>query len=160
MTSFKSVAIGATAMVLICGVPSLAIAQATFGIANNDSIYVDGKTMKVVPGKAKGDASALIKELNAQDLGPGTLIFRSGDKLYIADAQPVEGVRFGSDRYGSDRYGSDRYGSDRYGSDRYGTDRYGSDRYGSDRYGSDRYGSDRYGRDRYGSERYGSHRYC
>ena len=154
---------------------TLAIAQSkdALSIADNDSIYIDAKSFKIVPGKAEGDASALIKKLDARDLGPGEIIFRSGGKLYMVAAPPDQ-QRYGSDRrdYGSDRYGSDRrdYGSDRrdYGSDRYGSDRrdYGSDRrdYGSDRYGSDRrdYGSDRrdYGSDRYGSDRrdYGSDR--
>ncbi len=126
-------------------ISSLAIAQSkdALSIADNDSVYIDAKSFKIVPGKAGGDASALIKKLDARDLGPGEIIFRSGGKLYTVAAPPDQ-QRFGSDRYGSDRYGSDRYGSDRYGSDRYGSDRYGSDRYGSDRYGSDRrdYGSD------------------
>lgn len=55
-------------------------------IADNDSIFVDGKTFKVTPGKAKGDSSAQIKALGARDLGPGAVIFRSGEKLYIVDA--------------------------------------------------------------------------
>jgi Putative metallopeptidase len=159
------------------GVPTLAVAQSTdaLSIADNGSIYIDGRSFKVVPRNAEGDASALIKKLDARSLGPGATILRSGDKLYIAIA-PSDEQRYGSDRYGSDRYGSDRYGSDRaaappdpqrFGSDRYGSDRYGSDRYGSDRYGSDRaaappdpqrFGSDRYGSDRYGSDRYGSDR--
>ena len=55
-------------------------------IADNDSIFVDGKTFEVTPGKAKGDLSAQIKALGARDLGPGAVIFRSGGKLYILDA--------------------------------------------------------------------------
>jgi hypothetical protein len=175
MIKFKRLATSMIAVVFIAGASGVATAQ-SLSIADSDSIFVDGNSFKVVPGKAKGNASALIDELDARDLGPGTIIFRSGNRLYLVDAPTVEGTRLGSDRrdYGSDRrdYGSDRYGSDRrdYGSDRrdYGSDRYGSDRrdYGSDRrdYGSDRYGSDRrdYGSDRrdYGSDRrdYGSER--
>jgi hypothetical protein len=55
-------------------------------IANNDSIFVDGKTFTITPGKAKGDPSAQMKSLGARDLGPGAIIFRSGEKLYIVDA--------------------------------------------------------------------------
>jgi hypothetical protein len=141
-------------------VPTAAFAQSkdALSIANNNSVFIDAKSFKILPGNAEGDAAALIKKLDAKDMGPGAIVFRSGGKLYMV-AAPSDQQRFGSDRYGSDRYGSDRYGSDRYGSDRYGSDRYGSDRYGSDRYGSDRYGSDRYGSDRYGSDRYGSDRY-
>jgi hypothetical protein len=175
MTKLKYLMAGTTAIMLLLGAPSWAAEQPGLGIADNDSIYIDGNSFKIVPGKGTGDASALIKKLDARELGAGEIIFRSGGKLY-AIAAPLDQQRYGSDRrdYGSDRrdYGSDRrdYGSDRrdYGSDRYGSDRYGSDRrdYGSDRrdYGSDRrdYGSDRYGSDRrdYGSDRrdYGSDR--
>ena len=143
----------AAAIVCISSLPRSSVAQTrdALAIADNDSLYIDAKSFKIVPGKKKGDTSALIEKLDARNLGPGAIVFRSGDELYIADAPPVILAQLG-DRYGSDRYGSDRYGSDRYGSDRYGSDRYGSDRYGSDRYGSDRYGSDRYGSDRYGSD--------
>ena len=169
--SLKYRTIGATAIMLFCGLPSLAAAQSAFGLANNDSIYVDATSFKVVPGKAKGEPSALVEKLGAQELGAGAIIFRSGNRLYIADAPPVRGASFGSDRYGGSRndYGSDRYGGSRndYGSDRYGGSRndYGSDRYGGSRndYGSDRYGGSRndYGSDRYSGSRndYGSDRY-
>jgi|HubBroStandDraft_6_1064221.scaffolds.fasta_scaffold918859_1 hypothetical protein len=156
MTKLTRLATSMVAVVLTAGVSGVATSQ-SLSIADSDSIFVDGNSFEVVPGKGKGNASALIDELNARDLGPGTIIFRSRNRLYLVDAPTVQGARPGSDRrdYGSDRgdYGSDRrdYGSDRYGSDRrdYGSDRrdYGSDRrdYASDRYGSDRrdYGSDR-----------------
>ena len=48
-------------------------------IPANDSIFVDGKTFTVVHGKARGDVSDQIKALGARDLGPGAVIFRSGD---------------------------------------------------------------------------------
>jgi hypothetical protein len=168
--------VAAAVIACISSVSTLSVVAQTrdaLGIADNDSVYIDAKSFKIVPGKAKGDTSVLIKKLDARNLDPGTIVFRSGDQLYIADDSPVIQAQLG-DRYGSDRYGSDRYGSDRYGSDRYGSDRYGSDRYGIDRYGSDRYGSDRdtsvsaaqaerdwqeYRRqNRYGSDRYGSDR--
>jgi hypothetical protein len=62
-------------------------AQSAQNIGDNDSAYVDGKSFQVIPGKAKGDAAAQIKNLGARDLGPAAIIFRSGNKLYIADAQ-------------------------------------------------------------------------
>jgi hypothetical protein len=61
--------------------------QGGLNIANNDSVYVDGKSFQVIPGKAKGDAAGQIKNLAARDLGPAAIIIRSGNKLYIADAQ-------------------------------------------------------------------------
>src|SRR5215472_8635494 len=182
MTKLKALLIGAGAIVLISGPVSVAVAQSALSIGDNDSVLIDGSSLTVVPGKGKGDASALIRKLDAQALGPGAVIFRSGDKLYIADAGRLEGVRLGSDRYGGSRndyggsrndYGGSRndYGSDRYGGSRndYGGSRndYGSDRYGGSRndYGGSRndYGSDRYGgsRNDYGGSRndYGSDRY-
>jgi hypothetical protein len=55
-------------------------------IADNDSVFVDGKTFAVTPGKAKSTSADQIKRLGARDLGPGALIFRSGDRLYIVDS--------------------------------------------------------------------------
>ena len=66
---------------------AMAQSQQTQGvIADNDSILIDGKTFNVIVGKAKGDSAAQIRALGARDLGPGALIFRSGEKLYIVDA--------------------------------------------------------------------------
>src|SRR5258708_6980878 len=68
-------------------------------IADNDSVYIDAKSFKIIPGKAVGDASALIRRLDARDLGPGEIIFRSGSRLYTA-AAPLDPQRYGSDRRG------------------------------------------------------------
>ena len=186
MTKLKSLLIGTAAVVLISAPVSLAVAQSALSIGDNDSVLIDGNSFTIVPGKGKGGASTLITKLGAQALGPGAVVFRSGDKLYIAGTGPIEGVRLGSDRYGGSRndYGSDRYGGSRndYGSDRgdrggikigplgqcfdpRGCDDYASGRYGGSRndYGSDRFGGSRndYGSDRYGGSRndYGSDRY-
>ena len=139
MTKLKALLIGASAIVLISAPVSVAVAQSALSIGDNDSVLIDGNSLTVVPGKGKGDASALIRKLGAQALGPGAVIFRSGDKLYIADAGPLMGVRLGSDRYGGSRndYGGSRndYGGSRndYGSDRYGGSRndYGTERSGA-----------------------------
>lgn len=58
-------------------------------IADHDSIFVDGQTFKITPGKAQSDAADRIKALGARDLGPGAIIFRSGEKLYILGAPLV-----------------------------------------------------------------------
>src|SRR5215510_15587178 len=71
---------------LVSGASSMARAQDALSIANNDSIYIDGNTFKLTPGKAKGDPSAQIKKTGARELGPGAIVFRSADKLYIMDA--------------------------------------------------------------------------
>ena len=71
-------------------VPTAAFAQSkdALSIANNDSILVDAKSFQILPGNAEGDASALINKLDARDMGPGAIIFRSGGKLYMVAAPP------------------------------------------------------------------------
>src|ERR1700751_6342131 len=112
MTKLKALLIGASAIALIAYPVSFAVAQSPLSIGDNDSVLIDGNSFKVVPGKGRGDASALIRKLDAQALGPGAVVFRSGDKLYIADAGPLEGARLGGSRndYGGSRndYGGSR----------------------------------------------------
>ena len=154
MSKLKALLIGSTVL-LISDPVSFAVAQSALSIGDNDSVLIDGSSFTVVPGKGKGDASSLIKKLDAQALGPGAIVFRSGDKLYIAQPGPIEGIRLGSDRYGGSRndYGGSRndYGGSRNdnASDRYGGSRndYGGSRndYAADRYGGSRndYGGSR-----------------
>jgi len=61
-------------------VPTLAAGQSQSvpdTIDHDGSIFVDGKSFKITAGRAKGDASAQIKRLDARDLGAGAIIFRS-----------------------------------------------------------------------------------
>src|SRR5215471_19148149 len=62
-------------------------------IADNDSIYIDGKTFAITPGRAKGDTSAQIEALGARDLGPGAIVFRSGPPQYLYQARVTKPVR-------------------------------------------------------------------
>jgi Putative metallopeptidase len=64
-------------------------AQSTAGIADKDSIFIDGKTFQIVPGKAHDDFAKRVEGMGAREIGPGAIIFRSGDKLYIAGA-PID----------------------------------------------------------------------
>ena len=66
--------------------------QTTIAIPDNDSVYIDAKSFQVVPGKGKSEAGAQIKDLGARELGPGAIIIRSGNKLYIAEGQTLRGV--------------------------------------------------------------------
>ena len=89
----RSALLVATSVALTSSVSTLALAQdAARTIANNGSILVDGRTFTVTPGTAKGDVSAQVKDLGAREMGPGAIIFRSGDKLYIVDAVPLTSV--------------------------------------------------------------------
>jgi len=77
----------AALLALICWTSAAAWAQGAIDkIANDDSIFVDGYTFQVRPGRAKGAAAGQIKNLNARELGPAAIVFRSGDKLYVASA--------------------------------------------------------------------------
>src|SRR5262245_639008 len=66
--------------------------QNVLTIPDNDSVYIDAKSFQVTPGKGKGDAGPQIKDLAARELGPGAIIIRSGNKLYIAEGQTLRGV--------------------------------------------------------------------
>ena len=57
-------------------------------LASNEGIFVDGKTFKIARGKAKGDTSAQIARLGAKEVGPGAIIFRYRDKLYMVEGTP------------------------------------------------------------------------
>jgi hypothetical protein len=59
--------------------------QTVLAIPDNDSVYIDAKSFQVIPGKGKGDAGPQIRDLAARELGPGAIIIRSGNKLYIAE---------------------------------------------------------------------------
>src|SRR5262249_13273622 len=69
--------------------------QTALTIPDNDSVYIDAKSFQVVPGKGKGNAETQIKDLAARELGPAAIIIRSGNKLYIAEGQPLRGVVVG-----------------------------------------------------------------
>jgi len=86
---YKSAIIVATTLALTSSVSSLALAQAqqtARSIGNNESVFIDGKTLTITQGTSKDDVAAQVAKLGAQDLGPGAIVFRSGDKLYIVDA--------------------------------------------------------------------------
>lgn len=70
--------------------PGLSPAQSgELTIARNSSVFVDGKTFNLVPGTSSTEVAGLIDQLGARKLGPGALIFRSGDALYMVEAPPA-----------------------------------------------------------------------
>jgi hypothetical protein len=74
---------------LLAGAVTAAQAQNAASIGDKDAIFVDGKKFQIVPGKGQADAADLIKNLGAREIGPGAIIFRKDDKLYIAGAPAV-----------------------------------------------------------------------
>jgi hypothetical protein len=79
----KRFAAAGVALASCCWSPTAA--QTPDTLANNDSIFIDAATFKIVPGRAKGDASKQIDKLGARELGAGALIFRSGSRIYIVE---------------------------------------------------------------------------
>src|SRR6516162_6382849 len=94
MSGLKLVTMAAAvaAISFVAGASKLAFAQQSSDVigelANNQGIFVDGQTFKIVRGTAKGDPSAEIAKFGAKEAGPGAIIFRYGDKLYTAETTP------------------------------------------------------------------------
>ena len=83
---------GVAAVCLAATVSKFAIAATEQGklggLGVNEGIFVDPATFNVVKGVAKSDPSAQIVRLGAREVKSGAIIFRAGDKLYLADADP------------------------------------------------------------------------
>jgi len=84
---------GVAVLALAVGAGRLAIAQPPTGdvigeLANNEGIFVDGKTFKIARGKAKGDPAAQVAKTGAKEVGPGAIVFRYNDKLYLVEGTP------------------------------------------------------------------------
>jgi hypothetical protein len=79
--SLSIVAVLAGALTAAAG----AAAQSAHGsLANDESLFVDGKTFEIRGGPTTGDPAAQVGALGAREFGSGALIFRSGGKLYVA----------------------------------------------------------------------------
>jgi len=88
----KMLIVSAATVALMSGVSTHAIAQVqqtARSIGNNESVFIDGKTLTITQATSKDDVAAQIAKLGARDMGPGAIIFRSGEKLYIVDAAPL-----------------------------------------------------------------------
>ncbi len=70
--------------------PSLGLGAAqekpTMTLGVNEGILVHPTNFAVMKGTAKSDPSAKIAKLGAREVSNGAIIFRVGDKLYLADA--------------------------------------------------------------------------
>jgi hypothetical protein len=92
MSKLITIATAVAAASMFAGTIKLAAAQQASDVigelANNQGIFVDGKTFKIIRGAAKGDPSAEIAKLGAKETGPGAIIFRHDDKLYTAEVSP------------------------------------------------------------------------
>ena len=74
------------------GSSELAVAQQSTDVigelGDNQGIFVDGKTFKIVKGTAKGDPTAAIAKIGAKEIAPGVILFRHGDRLYGVESTP------------------------------------------------------------------------
>ncbi|HWM45591.1 MAG TPA: hypothetical protein VNR11_01605 [Xanthobacteraceae bacterium] len=76
---------GAIAAALAAGVSAAAKADEVTVLAPNEGLFIDGETFSVAKGAEKPESAKATRDLSARELSPGTIIFRSGDKLYIAE---------------------------------------------------------------------------
>jgi hypothetical protein len=86
--------VGVAAVALAAGAGKLALAQQPTGdvigeLTNDEGIFVDGKTFKIAKGRAKGDPAAQIAKMGAKEVGPGAIVFRYNDKLYMVEGTPT-----------------------------------------------------------------------
>lgn len=89
-TKVSLLLIAATAAGFAMSAARLAIAAPEKGeigaLGSNHGILVDPKTFTITKGVSKTDPTAHIVKLGAREVTNGAVIFRVGDKLYIADA--------------------------------------------------------------------------
>src|SRR5690242_4642020 len=88
MRSSKALTVALIAIGAGLGMPTLVGAQSTnaIGLADKEGIFIDGRSMSILPGRTKEELADLLRRLDTRSLGPGTIIFRSGDRLYIAES--------------------------------------------------------------------------
>ena len=94
MPKTATLLVGVAVIGLAAGAAKLAVAQQpaqdVIGeLSNNEGIFVDGKTFKIARGKAKGDPAAQIAKMGAKEVGPGAIVFRYNDKLYMVEGTPA-----------------------------------------------------------------------
>ena len=92
LSKLTVLALGIVSIGLFTGLGRPASAQPSQDVigqlANDEGLFVDGKTFNIARGKAKGDPAAQIAKLGAKEVGPGAIIFRYGDKLYMVEGTP------------------------------------------------------------------------
>ena len=90
MTMYKSLMLAGAVIGFLPLAPTWAAepSKGGFSIADNDGIFVDGRSFKIVTGHTNGDASAMVRKSGARELGPAAILFRKGDKLYLATVSP------------------------------------------------------------------------
>ncbi len=87
---------GLAAICLSTGTSTVVFAQAADVVgelAVNEGIFVDAKTFKIAKGKAKGDPTVQIAAMGAKEVGPGAIMCRHGDKLYMVEGTPPPAVQ-------------------------------------------------------------------
>jgi len=97
MSKNAKLLVGLAVAALTVGAGGVALAQqpsqdVVGEIANNTGYFVDGKTFKIVKGTAKSDDAAAqfakFQKQGAKEAGPGVIVFRYNDKLYILEGTP------------------------------------------------------------------------
>src|SRR5262249_24337270 len=89
MSASKSVLVAAAAagLTAVGFTFSGAAQQPAMELRVNEGIYVDPSSFGIMKGAGKGDPTAKIAKLGAREVSNGAIIFRVGNKLYLADAK-------------------------------------------------------------------------
>jgi hypothetical protein len=75
--------------VAVVVMPPAAQSQSVESLKDNDGIFVDKGTFKIVRSNgAKSDPEKVLAQLGAKEVAAGAVIYRHGDKLYIVDGTP------------------------------------------------------------------------
>jgi len=86
----------AAAVLLCAGSASVVASRADEVVANlheNAAVFVDARTFEVTPATARAGIRDDVKSLNVRYLGPAAIVFRIGDKLYVASIPlPLQGA--------------------------------------------------------------------
>jgi hypothetical protein len=94
LVAAAGLAVGYTMSVYAQDKPSLGLGSAqdkpTMSLNANEGIFVDPASFAIMKGVAKSDPAAKITKFGAREVITGAVIFRVGDKLYIADANPAQ----------------------------------------------------------------------
>jgi hypothetical protein len=86
----KSAAVGGVVVAMAAAVSTVALAQgAVRTLSDNEGLFIDGKTLTVTAGRSKDDVASQLGNLSVRALGPGAIVFRSGDRLYMVDGVAV-----------------------------------------------------------------------
>ena len=83
---------GATIAAVVVGVAFGATERQSVGsLGPDEGFFVDGKNFKIIKGKAWKDPTADLVKMGGRQVQEGAIVYRVGDRLYLADGMFVSG---------------------------------------------------------------------